>query len=213
MNKILILFGVSLFIFALVDTVNCDENTNDFFVKNRINYDVMSGFTHKENITIQNLGNETIELKIKTHCSQENMGICNYNWFEYDNERNSDIYISLQPYKNENITLYTNVPPTTTKIIYYITLKIDRIDNNTDKTSIITKYIQIKQTASITSSFDLIIKNVKNILKYEIQSDFSRQIPIIKKDNLLVSDIIILFIGLSTMLLCISRINWAKWLS
>ena len=173
---------------------------NDFILPTTLNYSFISGVVHKEEITARNNGNEIIELVLETVCTSGYEHLCDMNWFDINGERSSNIFIEIQPHENTTFTLYTIAPLTMTQKDYEFNIKATRIDDNTDEYSPLVKWIHIEHTVQVSSVPEQIVKYVANVLGYEIFGNFTKDIPFTEKDNLVVSDLILIIIVIFVIL-------------
>ena len=172
---------------------------NDFIIPQSVNYSLVSGITNKNEIIIRNVGNKTIELMAQTVCMEGYEEMCNWNWFLVDGKRSSNKLITLEPFGNDTITLYTLPPLSLTQITYYIHLKFTRTDDNTDANSPLVKYTRVDETIMLASSLELTTKYMIDSWNHELWGGFDR--PILNKDNITAGDLVIIFIITSCIVL------------
>lgn len=171
--------------------------TNDFIIPRNLNYSVIGGKINEQEFTIRNKGSEIIKLELSTVCESGFEELCTWNWFNVNEERSSNIFITLQPFENVTMTLYTLPPITIKQTAYTINIKATRLDDNINENSPLVKWIRVDHIVSISSIPDQMFEYGLDALEYEIWGDFAKPIPYTQKDNFTVSDLVIIIVGLS----------------
>ena len=171
---------------------DCVYDRNDFEVNESISYNLISGVTHKQEITVRNLGSKTIKLLIEPQCEKGYEDMCTWQWFMFNDVQSKDTVIELVPFGESTFTLYTLPPLSTTEITYTIHLKLTRYDLNKDEDTTNIKFIRIDQTVMLSSIFETLFDYVLDLWAYEISSDWEKPVPLTEKDNITLGDIAII---------------------